>query len=886
VRKASAIAGVLALAICANATVGFAQATGGPNETPTRVGKLTKPPKLVQFVEAPYPESEKLAGRTASVILQIAISDKGVVDEAVVVQSASPAFDASALEAVKKFIFEPAEIDNVPAPVKLTYKYDFVFKEEAAGPIINYEGIIRDRATKQPIEGLHVTVEGMGEAVTDDEGHFEFEEVPPGKHAITISGTGFTTINTEETVEEGKHLEVKYTVTPKEDKGEDAAEDEMVVLAPRIKKEVLSTSIKVEEGRRVPGTQGDTLKVVQNLPGVARAAFGSGQLVVWGAAPQDTRVYVDGVRIPLLYHGGGLRSTINSDMVRAIDLAPGGYGAEYGRGLGGLVTVDTRSPRADMFHGYAAADVIDASAMVETPIGPSTRVAVAGRQSYLDRDLNLFTSQDVGDYVPIPTYYDAQLKIEQDLGQNESLQAFGLISHDTLRRTVTNPDPNEVKREDTLAAFGRVMLRYRKQFADGSSVSVTPSFGLDRAQVVSRFGGTPTELDNDTTAYGLRAKWSGKIAPSISVIMGADVEVETSTLSRRGTVTLPPREGDVRHWGQRPGDQINVDSWDTTIGSLAPYGQLDFSFFEEKLHVVPGIRIEPYIISGNRVVPVDADKPSIGYTNEHTAVDPRLALRYQVTPRLSTKAAFGIYHQAPRAEDLSSVFGNPQLNTSGAVHVLGGGTFKITDLLSFELTAFYSGSSDLVTRSSLQTPLLAQALVQEGRGRNYGTQVLLRQEMSKGFFGWASYSLIRSERLDHPESDWRLFDYDQTHVATVVASYELGLGFEIGARFRYASGFPRTPVVAAFYNSRRDIYEPFFGKQNTIRIPDFVQGDIRFSKRFNFGTGGMKAEIYIDIQNVTNRKNPEDIVYNYNYTSQGYITGMPFLPVLGARIEW
>ena len=42
--------------------------------------------------------------------------------------------------------------------------------------------------------------------------------------------------------------------------------------APRIKKEAVETRIRTEEARRVPGTQGDTLKVVQNLPGVARAA--------------------------------------------------------------------------------------------------------------------------------------------------------------------------------------------------------------------------------------------------------------------------------------------------------------------------------------------------------------------------------------------------------------------------------------------------------------------------------------------------------------------------------------------------------------------------------------------------------------------------------------
>ena len=70
----------------------------------------------------------------------------------------------------------------------------------------------------------------------------------------------------------------------------------------------------------IPGTQGDTLKAVQNLPGVARAPFGIGLLPVWGSSPVDTRVYVDGVNIPTLYHFGGLRSTVNSEMVAVADV--------------------------------------------------------------------------------------------------------------------------------------------------------------------------------------------------------------------------------------------------------------------------------------------------------------------------------------------------------------------------------------------------------------------------------------------------------------------------------------------------------------------------------------------------------------------------------------
>ena len=79
---------------------------------------------------------------------------------------------------------------------------------------------------------------------------------------------------------------MKYYV---EEKEEDV-DEEVVVRAARIKKEAVETRIRTEEARKVPGTQGDTLKVVQNLPGVGRASFGSGQLVVWGSSPKETRV--------------------------------------------------------------------------------------------------------------------------------------------------------------------------------------------------------------------------------------------------------------------------------------------------------------------------------------------------------------------------------------------------------------------------------------------------------------------------------------------------------------------------------------------------------------------------------------------------------------------
>jgi hypothetical protein len=92
-------------------------------------------------------------------------------------------------------------------------------------------------------------------------------------------------------------------------------------------------------------------------------------------------------------------------------------------------------------------------------------------------------------------------------------------------------------------------------------------------------------------------------------------------------------------------------------------------------------------------------------------------------------------------------------------------------------------------------------------------------------------------------------------------------------------------VLYAVHDSRTDLYQPVFGAHNSIRIPDFYQVDARLAKKFEFGeTTGL--EVYLDVQNVTDHRNPEEIVYNFNYTQKSYITGLPILPVVGGKLSW
>lgn len=77
---------------------------------------------------------------------------------------------------------------------------------------------------------------------------------------------------------------------------------ETVVRGDREKKEVIRHTLERQELQKIPGTFGDPIRVLQNLPGVARAPYVSGQLIVRGASPSQTDTLMDGVSIPLLYH--------------------------------------------------------------------------------------------------------------------------------------------------------------------------------------------------------------------------------------------------------------------------------------------------------------------------------------------------------------------------------------------------------------------------------------------------------------------------------------------------------------------------------------------------------------------------------------------------------
>jgi len=164
--------------------------------------RVVKPPKLVKFVEAAYPEAEKATGKQAAVTLQIGITESGTVAIVTVLESAGPAFDAAAIAAAQQFVFEPATVNGRPTAVKIAYRYEFVIHEELKKKTTaDFAGQVVDRATHKPLANVTVALDTGQTATTDAEGKFSIADVPPGTHTVTLSGDQLTAIGTQEEFE-------------------------------------------------------------------------------------------------------------------------------------------------------------------------------------------------------------------------------------------------------------------------------------------------------------------------------------------------------------------------------------------------------------------------------------------------------------------------------------------------------------------------------------------------------------------------------------------------------------------------------------------------------------------------------------------------------------
>lgn len=844
-----------------------------------------KLPVLVKQVDPVFPASLADAGVGGVVVMEIDIGVDGKVMEVKVTSSAGPEFDEAAVAAAKQLEFTPAEFDGKPTPVRIQYSSQFVLQQQvvdvpvvqdAGVPVVNLKGELLTAGTREAIVGASVTV-GEQQVESNAAGRFELFDVPSGAAQVNVTAPGHEPFAATEDIKPGERTEVRYVLRASGDP------NVTVVRGTKDRREVAQVKLTQQEFRMVAGARNDAFKVVQNLPGVARSPFGGSALVVRGSKAWDSRIYVDEIQIPQLFHFAGLNATFNSATIESIAFQPGNFGVDYGRSIGGIIQAEVKTPSKKGVHGAVDVNFFDLSVNVEAPVSDTWSVSAAGRyglaQATVPFALTTFLPASAQNQIGLaraPQFWDYQVRAERRVaGSRNRLFVAVFGSSDRWAFISRNPFADaDVEGNAGAAAssqlYNRLVLGLDQKLSDRVTFTSRNSVGFD----VNEQQGATTEIFFRATQYPIQLRERFRVdVPEAKLVLGAGLDA-LITPALLDAQQPPPFSAN-----QLPDPYV-------TRRLIAQT--------EQRTYVEPGLFVDA------TWTPLEALQVRGGLrfdgelgTMQKVWLNPRLSARWALHPQLAVKAGAAMYQQPPdyRTGQLSPVFGNPKLQPEGAWHFMVGAEAKLFDLFELDVQGYYKPLFNQArqTLASGQGSDIAIAgnetrYTSDGYGRAYGGEALLRVRPTRWFVGWVAYSISRFERDYFGGVAFAPGPLDQPHNLIVVGSFKLPWDVSVGLRFRYSSGPLVTPILGSLFDSSGNYYVPLPGLPWSQRLPDFFQFDARVDKRFVFDA--WTFVVYLDVQNVTNQQNPEALFYNHNYSQSAFVTGIPILPTLGLRGEW
>lgn len=813
-------------------------------------------PTLLQAAPAAWPAGAPL-DQSVTVRLALQISDSGEVLEVQVLEPVGQGFDEAAVLAARATRFLPA-LDQQGDPAPATIEYRVRFDAEALPPL-SVEGQVMEAGGGGPLSGIEIEALGpdgaRAFATTDVQGFFQLAGLTGGDWTLAARSPTHGPETVDLVVREGVVSQATLYLVADERLQALSFDQQIVVEGTRATSEVTERRLTSEEIRYLPGTNGDVVKVVQNLPGVARPPLGTGNLIIRGTSPEQSLTTLDGSPIPLVFHFAGLTAVVPSDALSEVAYVPGNASVRYGRTLGGVVDLRTTTSLPERDHGYVSVDLYQSAFFVERRLSDTTAITVAGRRSYIDAVLGPVLSQ--GDLkVQAPRYYDGQLRLVHETpeatwdvlvyGSDDRFRFLGAEEDEVFASYADRFARLRVRRLDSVGAWDRetsLAMGPESRFFEFS----TASEAIESRRMLS-FRQELTLPVSADRPLGFRA--------------GIDLQAGTEEFLFYFANVGPKEEGAAFKW--------------------APAAYLESTLLVGDLTLIAGLRGDVVSWTGDTVSTV------------HQSIDPRLTARYAVADYTTVKGSVGRYSSFPTLRQLDpGADGNPKLGPSHSLQGSVGVEQQLFGQLRVDATAFVNRLDRLVVgredRLRFYTgpppigPFDTDPYANDGIGLIYGTELLLRYD-SPTSVGLLSLTLSHSERQDRPGEPVELFEYDQPLVLNALWSQKLPRNWRAGARLRYGSGNPYTPVVNSYLDLTSRRWQPVYGERSSARLDPFVSLDLRVDKTWTFEQ--WKLVGYLEVQNATFAKSPEVMSWNYDYSVEQPFTSNPPLPVFGVRGEW
>ncbi len=753
-------------------------------------------------------------------------------------------------------------------------------------------GQVFDDASRSPVAGVTIQVEGLPAlaAVTNDHGRFVLENVPLGRQTLRISGVGYEEQSIPEVlVTSGKEVVLNINIIEKINtlnevviagKGKRTLNNEMVTVS--------GTSFNPGDTRRYAGAIGDPSRMISNVAGVASASDSRNDIVVRGNSPAGLLWLMEGINIPNPNHYGSLSSTggpvsiLNSNNLDRSDFLTGAFPAQYGNALASVFDLRLRNGNSYKTEMLAEISFTGFEAGMEGPFSQKSDASYVINYRYSTVGILNSLGFNIGTGTASPIYQDLNFKVYIPLSRKNKLSVWGIggpsrISfygndEDTTKNENLYGSENENLLTRYFTAIGGINLE--TNFSNKTYGKLSLGFSTTNESIKHDSISTSTreafrdwESRYNTNRYELSYFLTHKLDAKNNFVAGVSgIHYQFSLLNKRIFQDAP--------------DLTRIDQTDNT-SLLQAYAQWKHRF-SNKLSFNAGLHYQYLSLNGSG------------------AIEPRLAVKYDISGQHSVGAAYGLHSQMQALTtyftqthtNTGITYTNKNLDFTRSRHMVLNYTYKISPALILKAEAYYQTLHDVpvTTYSSGYSALndganfgvnLKDSLVNKGSGRNYGLELTIEKYFSNNYYFMLTGSLYDS-KYKGSDGIERNTAFNSGYIYNILAGKDFIVGknrstLSINFKLTGVGGKYISPIdIPASTASGETVYDekiaPF-----SLRQSPYFRADLKMGYRRNFRKSTLEGGI--DLRNFTNHENI--FIQNYNRRTNTIVNQYQqgFLPV-------
>lgn len=609
-----------------------------------------------------------------------------------------------------------------------------------------------------PIDGANIYLNGTYDGTSSmADGTFRFTTEEKGVKTLVVSFVSFETYYKSLAISKMKNLVVKLrddvnTLDAVEiNAGSFEAGDNAKKVSALKPLDIVTTA----------SAMGDVFGAFQTLPGTS-ANEEDGRLFVRGGDADETQIYIDGIHIanPFLATGNNLptRGRFSPFLFKGMSFSTGGYSAEYGQALSGVLTMNT----------------IDEPTQEKTDLGFMTVGMAVGNTQIWDK--NSFSIN--ASYINLAPYQWAFPD------KNKWLKPYEGISGEMVFRHKPNEE-GLLKLYSSFSVSDLDLIQEHINFSNGYN------FGLKNRNLYFN-GSYKQRLENNWTISGGLSYTNDKT----NVKLQLD-KVETTKNAVHAKIKLRKRFSN--RFKLNFGTEYFINNYDEDF-----FGNIFGAFNSKVDNNIFGSFVEADIFFSKKLA------TKIGLRAEHSellnefTVSPRASIAYKTGKNSQISLAYGKFHQNPKNEVLKFT---TNINSENAQHFIANYQFT-KDRQILRLEGYYKKYNDLVKYNQF-FPNPTTAFSNNGNGYAKGLDVFWRDGKNIKYLDyWVSYSFLDTER------DYKNYpvkarpNFASKHNISIVGKYWINdWTTYIGVAHNFASGRSYTdPNKGGFLNQKTKNY--------------------------------------------------------------------------------